>query len=172
MWAAWGKRKLRPVVGRDDRYQILSPPATVVRESSLPNTPRSRDPISSPSEGLTATREPITLKGDLQEFVRRSIARFFGFPGPPEARDWWLVAYVASVALLSSAAVTALLFKSPSDVPAAVVAGVAALAAAALLAELQSVPLSSQRCFMGPLRLSASAQPASCLPCGPPTRAG
>ena len=45
---------------------------------------------------------------------------------------------------LSSAVVATLLFEAPSRVPAGVVAGVAALATAALLAELQSVRLSSQ----------------------------
>src|SRR6476620_5342198 len=105
MWTVWGKRKLRPVVGRDNRYQILSPPATVVRESSLPRVSRSRDRISSPSEGLTAIREPITLKGDLQELIRRSTGQFFGLDGPPEGREWWLVAYVSALAVLSSAVV-------------------------------------------------------------------
>ena len=141
----WGKRKLRPVVGRDNRYQILSPPAIAVRESSVPSAPRSRDRISPPSEGLTAIREPITLKGDLQGWIRRSTSRFFGFEGTsPGTHDWWLVAYVAAVALLSSAVVVALLLESPARISWAVVGGVAALAAAALLAELQSVRLSPQ----------------------------
>src|SRR5690242_6729788 len=100
MWTAWGKRKLRPAVGRNDRYQILSPPATAVRESSVPSAPRSRDRISPPSEGLTAIREPITLKGDLQGAVRRSLTSFFGFDGPPARRDWWLAAYVTALVLL------------------------------------------------------------------------
>src|SRR4029077_9295248 len=91
-----------------------------------------------------AIREPITLKGDLQEWMRRSLSRFFGFDGSsPEGRDWWLFAYVAALALLASAVVVALLVRSPGRVPGPVVAGVAALATAALLAELQSVRLSS-----------------------------
>jgi putative nucleotidyltransferase with HDIG domain len=143
MWTAWGKRKLRPAVGRVNRYQILSPPAIAVRGSSVPSAPLSRDRISPPSEGLTAIREPITLKGDVQELIRRSTGRFFGLDGPPKGREWWLVAYVSALALFSSAVVATLLFEAPSRVPAGVVAGVAALATAALLAELQSVRLSS-----------------------------
>src|SRR5690242_13648780 len=136
MWRAWGKRKLRPAVGRGNRYQILSPPAIAVRESSVPNAPRTRDRISTPSEGLTAIEDPITLKGDLQESARRCVARFFGFETPPERRDWWLVGYVAVAVILSSSLVAALLVGSPSQANGAVVAGVAALAAAALVAEL------------------------------------
>ncbi len=132
-------------MGHNSRYQILSPPAIAVRESSVPSAPRSRDRISPPSEGLTAIREPITLKGDLQEWTRRSISRFFGFDRPhPEARDWWLVAYVGALALLASAVVVALLLESPGRVPGPIVGGVAALATAALVAELQSVRLSPQ----------------------------
>ena len=145
MWTAWEKRKLRPAVGRDNRYQILSPPAIAVRESSVPSATRSRDRISSPSGGLTAIREPITLKGDFQEWARRFISRFFGFEGhSPEARDWWLVAYVAALGLLSIAVVVTLLIESQGRAAGPIVAGAAALAAAALLAELQSVRLSPQ----------------------------
>jgi putative nucleotidyltransferase with HDIG domain len=140
----WGKRKLRPAVGVDDRYQILSPPAIAVRESSIPNAPLSRDRISPPGEGPTAIREPITQKGDLQEAIRRSVARLFGFEAAPATREWWLVAYVGSLVLLSSSVLLTLLLETQKHAGGAALGGVAALAVAALLAELQSVRLSPQ----------------------------
>src|SRR5690349_20047567 len=112
MWMVWGKRKLRPAVGVDDRYQILSPPAIAVRESSVPSAPLSRDSISPPGEGPTAIREPITQKGDLQEAIRRSVARLFGFEAAPATREWWLVAYVGSLVLLSSSVLLTLLLET------------------------------------------------------------
>ena len=73
------------------------------------------------------------------------MARFFGFDSPPGSREWWLVAYVGSLVLLSSSVVLALLLANPSEAGGgAALAGVAALAVAALLAELQSVRLSPQ----------------------------
>jgi putative nucleotidyltransferase with HDIG domain len=77
--------------------------------------------------------------------MRRSISRFFGFEGSfATTRDWWLVTYVGALALLASAVVVALLVDSSGSVAGSVLAGVAALAAAALLAEIQSVRLSPQ----------------------------
>jgi putative nucleotidyltransferase with HDIG domain len=86
----------------------------------------------------------ITLKGDFQVDLRAVVGRLFGFEGRPTRRDWWLVAYTAALTAFLGAMVLVLLVVRTVDRDLSFVLPVAALAAAALVAERQSVRLSDR----------------------------
>lgn len=82
----------------------------------------------------------ITLKGDFQADLKRTVCWLFGVTGRPTRRDWWLVVYTASLAVLLGFLLGGLLVRAQAGtVPIWPIVG---LAAAALMAERQSVRLS------------------------------
>jgi putative nucleotidyltransferase with HDIG domain len=85
--------------------------------------------------------EGITLKGDFQVDIARSLRWFFGFDPRLSRRDWGLVAYTAWLTALFGLLLLAVVLDGPTSGPGPVWP-LLALAASALVAERQSVRLS------------------------------
>lgn len=85
----------------------------------------------------------ITLKGEFQVDLRRFVRWFFGFASGPDRREWALVWYTAWLTMLLGILLGVVAFEG-SNAGTGPFWPVAALAAAALVAERQSVRLSSQ----------------------------
>jgi putative nucleotidyltransferase with HDIG domain len=149
MWTAWGKRKLRPSVGRDNRYQNLTFPVTAATEASESSKVAIRE-RTFPPRGTNGDSEGITLKGDFQvdsSSLRKDIeAQFqvlFGLETRPTSRDWTLVGYTGWLVVLLLGLVTAVLL-SGTDPVATLTWPLVALAVSAFIAEMQSVNLTSR----------------------------
>jgi HD domain len=85
----------------------------------------------------------ITLKGEFQVEVGRLVEWFFGFEARPGRREWVLVGYAAWLTTLFGVLLGAIALEGPTT-QAGPFWPLAALAAAALIAERQSVQLSSR----------------------------
>lgn len=87
--------------------------------------------------------EGITLKGEFQGNPERSLGWFFGLESPLRRRDWALIGYTGWLAVLLAALVTAVLLSEsgPAHGP---MWPMAVLAVSALVAERQSVRLTSR----------------------------
>jgi putative nucleotidyltransferase with HDIG domain len=149
MWTAWGKRKLRPAVGRNNRYQNLTFPVTAATEASESSKVAIRE-RTFPPRGTNGGSEGITLKGDFQvdsSSLRKDIeARFqvlFGLETRPTSRDWALVGYTGWLVVLLLGLVSAVLL-SGTDPVATLTWPLVALAVSAFIAEMQSVNLTSR----------------------------
>jgi putative nucleotidyltransferase with HDIG domain len=149
MWTAWGKRKLRPVVGRVNRYQSFTFPETAAIEASASDRVAMRE-RNVPPKGTDGDSEPITLKGEFQgdshslrNDIERRFQALFGLDSAPSARDWALFGYTTWLVVLLLGLVTAVLL-SRSEPDATLTWPLVALAVSACLAELQSVRLNSR----------------------------
>jgi len=140
MWKLWGKRKLRLALS-EGTYQSLTLPATAATEPTAASRPRIRVRMFS-SLRTDGEIEGITQKGDFQGSAKILVARLFGLERPLERRDWALVAYTGLLAT-SLLVLTSVLLGSGHPKLGAPWALVA-LAASAVLAERQSVRLSSR----------------------------
>lgn len=85
----------------------------------------------------------ITLKGEFQVEASRVVEWFFGFESRPGRREWVLVGYAAWLTTLLGVLLGAIALEGPST-KAGPFWPLAALAASALIAERQSVRLSSR----------------------------
>ena len=92
--------------------------------------------------GTNGMSEGITLKGEFQGSARRLLCWLFGLDSRLNRRDWALIGYTGWLTVLFSALVTAVLLNSrPTHGP---VWPLAVLAVSALVAERQSVRLTSR----------------------------
>ena len=93
--------------------------------------------------GTNGMSEGITLKGDFQGAPERALRWLFGLDSPLTGRDWALISYTGWLAVLFFALVAAVVLNDPgpSQGP---MWPMAALALSALLAERQSVRLTSR----------------------------
>jgi putative nucleotidyltransferase with HDIG domain len=87
--------------------------------------------------------EGITLKGDFQGSPERVLRWLFGLGSPLNRRDWALIGYTGWLAVLFSALVTAVLLNDPGRAHGPMWP-MAVLAVSALVAERQSVRLTSR----------------------------
>jgi putative nucleotidyltransferase with HDIG domain len=87
--------------------------------------------------------EGITLKGEFQGNPERLLRWLFGLDSPLNRRDWALISYTGWLAVLFSALVAAVLLNDPGPVHGPVWP-MAVLAVSALVAERQSVRLTSR----------------------------
>jgi putative nucleotidyltransferase with HDIG domain len=87
--------------------------------------------------------EGITLKGEFQANQQHALGLFFGVHSRLTRRDWGLIFYTGWLTTLFALLVVAVLLKDPGPAP-QTIWPLAALAAAALIAERQSVRLTSR----------------------------
>jgi putative nucleotidyltransferase with HDIG domain len=124
----------------ESRYQNLTLPATAATEIIAVSKPKIRERMLS-SLGTNGNRDGITQKGEIQG-LEALVSGLFGLEAPLELRDWLLALY-AGVLGVAFAAVT-LVLALTADVGFSVPWAMAALAISAVVAERQSVRLSSR----------------------------
>jgi putative nucleotidyltransferase with HDIG domain len=93
--------------------------------------------------GTNGMSESITLKGEFQGNPERVLCWMFGLESPLNRRDWALIGYTGWLTVLFSALVTAVLLNDPGLVHGPMWP-MAVLAVSALVAERQSVRLTSR----------------------------
>jgi putative nucleotidyltransferase with HDIG domain len=149
MWTAWGKRKLRPAVGRDNRYQSLTFPEMAASDANASSTVAIRE-RTLPPQGTNGGSEGITRKGEFQansqglrNDIKTQFQGLFGLQSEPTRRDWALVGYTGWLVALLLGLVTAVLL-SGSAPDATLGWPLGALAVSAFIAEMQSVRLTSR----------------------------
>ncbi len=149
MWTAWGKRKLRPAVGRDNRYQSLTFPEMAASDANASSTVAIRE-RTLPPQGTNGGSEGITQKGEFQvnsqglrNDIKTQFQGLFGLQSEPTRRDWALVGYTGWLVALLLGLVTAVLL-SGSAPDATLGWPLGALAVSAFIAEMQSVRLTSR----------------------------
>ena len=140
-------------MGPSSRYQSFMFPVTAANDASASSAVVTRERTVPPRE-TNGDSKRITLKGDVQPIppgnprdLRGSIERwfqaFFGLESAPVGRDWALVGYTGWLVVLLLALTTAVLL-SRAEPDATLTWPLAALAVSALIAEMQSVRLTSR----------------------------
>jgi putative nucleotidyltransferase with HDIG domain len=139
MLARWGKQKLRPAVGRRNRYQSLMFPESAASDARASSRLGTRKRILPPT-GTDGMSEGITLKGEFQGTSRRTLRWLFALDAPLKRRDWALISYTGWLVLLFAVLVTEALTSKGSSITGPTWP-LAALAVSAFLVERQSVRL-------------------------------
>lgn len=125
-------------------YQNLTEPETAATEPSMASKPMIRERMGFLLEGLTAANEGITRKGEFQGDSHRFLRWLFGLDGRLTARDRALAVYTASLLVLLAGALVQLVAGGWAHSAWSHRWPLAALALSALIAERQSVRLSSR----------------------------